>query len=77
MAEQLKVAREVAASCVGREMKVLVEREARPGDLQAAKVSSWEHGLIRRPPPDATRDRGPGGRGRFMDRAQPGGRAGH
>ena len=47
MAEQLKVAREIAASFVGREMTVLIEAEARPGDWPAAAVSSWEHGLIR------------------------------
>jgi len=67
MAEQLKVARAVAAACVGREMRVLIEGEAPPGDLQAANVSSWEHGLIRSSSSAApTPERGPGGRGRFM-----------
>ncbi|MGA2555706.1 MAG: 30S ribosomal protein S12 methylthiotransferase RimO [Verrucomicrobiota bacterium] len=67
MAEQLKVARAAAAACVGREMRVLVEGEAPPGDLQAANVSSWEHGLIRSSSSAApTPARGPGGRGRFM-----------
>ena len=49
MAEQLKVARQISASFVGREMTVLVEAPARPADLRAAEVSSWEHGLIRSP----------------------------
>ena len=67
MAEQLKIAREIAASCVGREMKVLIEAEARPADWPAAGLSSWEHGLIRS---SAARDGwerpGPGGRGGFL-----------
>jgi ribosomal protein S12 methylthiotransferase len=47
MAEQMKVARQIAASFVGREMSVLVEGEAGRGDGPAAGHSSWEHGLIR------------------------------
>ena len=47
MAEQLKVARAVSESFVGREISVLIEKEASASELQAAKVSSWEHGLIR------------------------------
>jgi ribosomal protein S12 methylthiotransferase len=47
MAEQLKVARGIAASFVGREMTVLIEGSAKPGDLPAAAISSWEHGLVR------------------------------
>jgi ribosomal protein S12 methylthiotransferase len=47
MAEQLKIAREISAARVGEEVTVLVERQARASDLEAAKVSSWEHGLIR------------------------------
>jgi ribosomal protein S12 methylthiotransferase len=47
MAEQLKVAREVSESFVGREIKVLIENEANARELQNANVSSWEHGLIR------------------------------
>ncbi len=47
MTEQLKVARHVSESFVGREIRVLIEREAHGQDLQNAKVSSWEHGLIR------------------------------
>ena len=47
MAEQWRVAREVAAGFVGREIRVLVEGEATAKELQKASVSSWEHGLIR------------------------------
>jgi ribosomal protein S12 methylthiotransferase len=47
MAEQLKVAREISQSFVGREIKVLIENEANARELQNANVSSWEHGLIR------------------------------
>ncbi len=47
MAEQHKVAVAVSESFVGREIKVLVEGEASAKQLQAASVSSWEHGLIR------------------------------
>jgi ribosomal protein S12 methylthiotransferase len=67
MAEQLKVAREISASCVGREMTVLVEGPVRPGDGLAAGVSSWEHGLIRSSAPRAeSQNSGPAGRARFM-----------
>ncbi|MBC8001596.1 MAG: 30S ribosomal protein S12 methylthiotransferase RimO [Opitutaceae bacterium] len=47
MAAQLKVARDVAESFVGRTVRVLVEKEASAKELQNASVSSWEHGLIR------------------------------
>jgi ribosomal protein S12 methylthiotransferase len=47
MAEQLKIARGISASFAGREMEVLVEREARWRDLPKDNVRSWEHGLIR------------------------------
>jgi len=63
MAEQLQVAREISASFVGREMAVLVEGEARPGDGPAAAISSWEHGLIRSPSAPEEWNRA-GGRGR-------------
>jgi ribosomal protein S12 methylthiotransferase len=49
MSEQHKVARAVAASFVGREIQVLVEGEASARELKAARLSSWEHGLIREP----------------------------
>jgi ribosomal protein S12 methylthiotransferase len=47
MAEQLKIARRISASFVGRQMDVLVEREVPWRDLPKGNVSSWEHGLIR------------------------------
>jgi ribosomal protein S12 methylthiotransferase len=47
MAEQHKVARRVSEAFVGRELKVLVEGPAGAEQLRAAKVSSWEHGLVR------------------------------
>jgi ribosomal protein S12 methylthiotransferase len=47
MAEQLKIARQISAACVGKETTVLVEREAAKGDLETAQIRSWEHGLIR------------------------------
>jgi ribosomal protein S12 methylthiotransferase len=47
MAEQLKVARKVAESFLGRRLRVLVEREASAKELGVAQISSWEHGLVR------------------------------
>ncbi len=47
MAAQLKVARQVSESFVGRSLKVLVETEASAKELQKASINSWEHGLIR------------------------------
>jgi len=47
MATQHEVAIQVAESFVGRTLKVLVEGEANAKQLQAANVSSWEHGLMR------------------------------
>ncbi|MDO8941735.1 MAG: radical SAM protein, partial [Desulfobacterales bacterium] len=47
MAAQHEVARAVAETFVGRTLKVLVEGEASGRQLQQARVSSWEHGLIR------------------------------
>ena len=47
MAAQHEVARSVSESFVGRTLKVLVEGGASAKELQAAKVASWEHGLIR------------------------------
>ncbi len=47
MAEQHKIARQVSESFVGREIKVLIEGKADAKQLQAANVSSWEHGLVR------------------------------
>ncbi len=48
MAEQLKVARNISESFLGREIRVLVEKQARAEDLAQANISSWEHGLIRK-----------------------------
>ncbi len=47
MHAQHQVAGAVAEGFVRREIKVLVEGEANAKQLQAANVSSWEHGLIR------------------------------
>ena len=47
MAAQHEVAVWVAGSFVGRTMPVLVEQAASPTELRRARVSSWEHGLIR------------------------------
>jgi hypothetical protein len=41
------VAVAVAGSFVGSTIKVLVEQAASPRELKRARVSSWEHGLIR------------------------------
>ena len=67
MTEQLKVAREISASFVGREMTVLIEAQARQDDWPAASVSSWEHGLIRSSTgPEKSQAPGPGGRGPLL-----------
>lgn len=47
MAAQHGIAREVGGALVGRRIRVLVEGEASARDLAKARVSSWEHGLIR------------------------------
>ena len=47
MAAQHEVAVKVSESFVGRDLNVLVERTASARDLNAARISSWEHGLIR------------------------------
>ena len=47
MAAQHEVAVQVAESFVGRTIKVLVEKEASAKELKGARISSWEHGLIR------------------------------
>jgi ribosomal protein S12 methylthiotransferase len=38
---------QVSESFVGRTIKVLVEGEASAKELAGAKISSWEHGLMR------------------------------
>ena len=47
MVAQHEVAVQVAGSFVGRRIRVLVEQSASPAELKRARVSSWEHGLIR------------------------------
>src|SRR5579864_5638450 len=47
MAAQHEVAVGVAESFVGRTLRVLVESEATAKELKNARISSWEHGLIR------------------------------
>jgi ribosomal protein S12 methylthiotransferase len=47
MAVQHEVAVQVAESFVDRTLKVLVEGEATAKQLRLARVSSWEHGLLR------------------------------
>jgi ribosomal protein S12 methylthiotransferase len=59
MAAQHEVAVQVSESFRGRTLKVLVEGAASSKQLQAANVSSWEHGLMREKeilnPPFSTR----------------------
>ena len=47
MAAQHEVAVGVAESFVGRELRVLVEKEASAQEIKSARINSWEHGLIR------------------------------
>jgi len=47
MAAQHQVAAQVSESFVGRTLRVLVEKAASAKELQSARISSWEHGLIR------------------------------
>ena len=47
MAAQHEEAVQVAESFVGRTIKVLVEGGASAKELKKARISSWEHGLIR------------------------------
>jgi ribosomal protein S12 methylthiotransferase len=47
MALQQNIASSVAQSFVGRVLRVLVEKEASGRELKAARVHSWEHGLMR------------------------------
>jgi ribosomal protein S12 methylthiotransferase len=58
MAEQLKVARRISESFVGRTIKVLVEHLASAKELLGARVTSWEHGLIRSQTPRSHLPRG-------------------
>ena len=47
MAVQHNVAVQVAESFVGRTLPVLIEKKASARELRAARIDSWEHGLIR------------------------------
>jgi ribosomal protein S12 methylthiotransferase len=47
MAAQHEVAVQVAHSFVGRTIRALVEHSASAKELKRARISSWEHGLIR------------------------------
>jgi len=47
MAAQHKIAVAVSEGFVGRTLKVLVEKAATAKELERARISSWEHGLIR------------------------------
>jgi 2-methylthioadenine synthetase len=58
MAAQHEVAVNVAESFVGRTIKVLVEGEASAKELKKARISSWEHGLIRSQDDGAAKLRG-------------------
>jgi len=66
MTAQLKISRSISASFVGREMEVLVEREAHWRDLPKDNISSWEHGLIRSAPSAKTAGPKPARRGSFL-----------
>ena len=47
MAAQHDIAATVSASFVGRTLRVLVENKASARELKGARISSWEHGLVR------------------------------
>ncbi len=47
MAVQHEIASAVSESFVGRTLRVLVEKEASARELKGARISSWEHGLVR------------------------------
>ena len=47
MALQHEIAIHVGRSFVGRTLRVLIEKKASAKDLEGARISSWEHGLIR------------------------------
>jgi ribosomal protein S12 methylthiotransferase len=57
MAEQQRISYKLAASFVGRTVKVLVERDAHPGELANPGFTSFEHGTRRNPQPCPTRTR--------------------
>jgi ribosomal protein S12 methylthiotransferase len=47
MAAQHEVAVALSESFVGRTVRVLVERDATAKEMKKARISSWEHGLVR------------------------------
>ena len=47
MAVQHEIAISIGRSFVGRTLRVLAEKRASAKDLEGARISSWEHGLIR------------------------------
>lgn len=47
MAAQHKVAEAISEAFVDRTLKVLVEKPATASEIRSAKISSWEHGLLR------------------------------
>ncbi len=55
MAVQREIAEEISTGFVGRELRVLVEGRASAGQLRQARISSWEHGLIRAAEPGGER----------------------
>ena len=59
MSTQHEVAVRVAESFVGRTIRVLVEHKASARELETARISSWEHGLIRGQDDGASRLKGP------------------
>jgi ribosomal protein S12 methylthiotransferase len=62
MAAQHEIAVSVSEGFVGRTLKVLVEKSATARELERARISSWEHGLIR----DADEASAELGRGHFL-----------
>ncbi|MGH7968019.1 MAG: hypothetical protein ACREIC_04760 [Limisphaerales bacterium] len=61
MAVQQEVAKQVSETFIGRTIPVLIEKEATARELKNARISSWEHGLIR-----AQGEGSPGLKGRYL-----------
>lgn len=47
MAAQLAIAQQLSKACLGRRIKVLVEKQTSSAELKDVHVRSWEHGLVR------------------------------
>jgi len=47
MQAQAKIIQKLGESMIGRQLKVLVEKSAHPGDVKELPIKSWEHGLLR------------------------------